>query len=74
MYTNASAVPVNNPPNDFAGFNLGNTEWNTFMQAGENDGLGPTLSAGDTMDPYAGFDIPFWLGQDQYWDIINERN
>jgi hypothetical protein len=74
MYTNASAVPVNNPPNDFAGFNLGTTEWNTFMQASENDGLGPTLSAGDTMDPYAGFDIPFWLGQDQYWDIINERN
>jgi hypothetical protein len=74
MYASASAAPVSNPSNDFAGFNLGNTEWNTFMEAGGNDGLGPTLSAGDTMDPYAGFDIPFWLGQDQYWDMVNERN
>jgi hypothetical protein len=74
LYANASAATVNNPQSDFTGFDLGNTEWNTFMQAGGNDGLGPTLYAGDTVDPYAGFDIPFWLGQDQYWDMINERN
>ena len=43
------------------------------MQGGGNGGLGSALCAGDAMDPYAGFDIPFWLGQDQYWDMVNER-
>jgi hypothetical protein len=74
MYVNASAIPTNDPASDFTGFDLGSTEWNNFMQASGNGGLGPTLYAGDTMDPYTGFDIPFWLGQDQYWDMINERN
>jgi hypothetical protein len=30
------------------------------------------LSSNDNEDPFAGFDIPFWLGQDQYAGMINE--
>ena len=26
----------------------------------------------DGLDPFAGFDIPFWLGQDQYSGMVNE--
>lgn len=75
-YANTSSVPPLNPANDFTGFDLGNTEWDVFMQASGNAGLDPTLYTGDamSMDPCAGFDIPFWLGQDQYWGMMNERN
>jgi hypothetical protein len=30
------------------------------------------FSGNDNQDPFAGFDIPFWLGQDQYAGMINE--
>ncbi|OAG11281.1 uncharacterized protein CC84DRAFT_1079410 [Paraphaeosphaeria sporulosa] len=30
------------------------------------------FSSNDDHDPFAGFDIPFWLGQDQYAGMINE--
>lgn len=30
------------------------------------------FSSNDSQDPFAGFDIPFWLGQDQYAGMINE--
>ncbi|KAL5442322.1 hypothetical protein PMIN05_004080 [Paraphaeosphaeria minitans] len=30
------------------------------------------FSSNDNHDPFAGFDIPFWLGQDQYAGMINE--
>jgi hypothetical protein len=24
----------------------------------------------DVIDPFSGFDIPFWFEQDQYWDVF----
>lgn len=38
--------------------------------------LGPDqlfqFSSNDDHDPFSGFDIPFWLGQDQYSGMVNE--
>ena len=30
------------------------------------------FSSNDEQDPFSGFDIPFWLGQDQYSGMVNE--
>ncbi|KAF3006458.1 hypothetical protein E8E13_003116 [Curvularia kusanoi] len=67
-----SEVPLGNTNTPV--FNFGNPEWSDFLQANEtldsNAQLPPQL---DNMDPYVGFDIPFWLGQDQYWDMLHDR-
>jgi hypothetical protein len=31
-----------------------------------------SFSAESGVDPFAGFDIPFWLGQDEYAGLVNE--
>jgi hypothetical protein len=72
-YASASAAAIN-PTADFTGLDFGSTGWDAFMHASGNAGLDPTLFAGDDVDPCVGFDIPFWLGQDQYWDMLNERS
>ena len=28
----------------------------------------------DALDPFSGFDIPFWFEQDQHWDIFQDFN
>lgn len=68
----ASDVPyqnINTPVFDF-----GNPEWNDLFQASETLDPSISLPQGDGMDPYIGFDIPFWLGQDQYQDMLQDRN
>lgn len=55
-------------------FDFGNSEWNEFLHASETLDPSIPLSQGDGMDPYIGFDIPFWLGQDQYQDMLHDRS
>lgn len=55
-------------------FNFSNSEWSDFVQANETLDSDATLPQVDGLDPYVGFDIPFWLGQDQYWDMLHDRN
>jgi hypothetical protein len=26
----------------------------------------------DALDPFSGFDIPFWFEQDQYWNVFQD--
>jgi len=55
-------------------FDFGSSEWSDFIQANEGLDSSVPLPQVDGMDPYIGFDIPFWLGQDQYWDMLHDRN
>lgn len=55
-------------------FDFGNPEWSDFIQANETLNSSAPLPQASSMDPYIGFDIPFWLGQDQYWDMLHDRN
>lgn len=67
----SSAIPyesTNTPVFDF-----GSSEWSDFIQANETLDASAPLPQEGSMDPYIGFDIPFWLGQDQYWDILHDR-
>lgn len=55
-------------------FDFGSSEWSDFLQANDTLDASASLPQVDDMDPYIGFDIPFWLGQDQYWDMLHDRN
>ena len=68
----ASAMPhqdINTPVFDF-----GNSEWTDFMQASDTFDSSIPLPQADSMDPYIGFDIPFWIGQDQYQDMLQDHS
>ena len=41
--------------------------WDAFMGAGD-PGFG-TLGDPNSLDPFSGFDIPFWFEQNQHWDF-----
>lgn len=55
-------------------FDFGSSEWSDILQANDDLDTDASLPQGGGMDPYIGFDIPFWLGQDQYWDMLHDRN
>lgn len=55
-------------------FDFGNSEWTDVMQASDAFDSSIALQQADSVDPYIGFDIPFWLGQDQYQEMLQDRN
>lgn len=67
----ASALPHQNISTPV--FDFGNPQWTDFMQASDTFDSSIPLPQTDSMDPYIGFDIPFWLGQDQYQDMLHDR-
>lgn len=71
-FDNAPSIAMNNINTPI--FDFGDSEWSDYLQANELFDANAPLSQLDAVDPYIGFDIPFWLGQDQYWDILHERN
>jgi hypothetical protein len=68
----ASAMPYQNINTPL--FDFGNSEWTDFMQANDAFDSSISLPHKDSVDPYIGFDIPFWLGQDQYQNMLQDRN
>jgi hypothetical protein len=55
-------------------FDSGSAAFSDFMQGGQ--GLGQSSDPGNplNLDPFSGFDIPFWFEQDQYWDILQNSD
>jgi hypothetical protein len=70
--TRPSEMPCNNTNAPL--FDFGSSEWSDFIQANETLDTSAMLPQVDSTDPYIGFDIPFWLGQDQYWDMLHDKN
>ena len=53
--------------------NDGDSQWNEFMHdTGATFDQSMAIAGGEGLDPFSGFDIPFWLGQDQYWGMVND--
>lgn len=48
-------------------FGIDDSYWNTYM-AMEGTG-GMAFSSPNGLDPFSGFDIPFWFDQEQHWDF-----
>ncbi|KAH6529959.1 hypothetical protein HBI07_172370 [Parastagonospora nodorum] len=47
--------------------------FSTFLNSHlESQGDGPGYL--DALDPFSGFDIPFWFEQDQHWDVFQDYN
>lgn len=72
LFNNGLSIPYNNMNTPV--FDFGSSEWSDFIQANENLDTSTTLLQADGIDQYIGFDIPFWLGQDQSWDMMHDRN
>ena len=63
-------TPLNSNTINAPVFDFRTSEWSDFLQS--NHPLTPNAQL-DSIDPYIGFDIPFWLGQDQYFDMLHDR-
>ncbi|EUC43243.1 hypothetical protein COCMIDRAFT_38777 [Bipolaris oryzae ATCC 44560] len=48
-------------------FGMDDNYWNTYMTMEETGGM--TFSNLNGLDPFSGFDIPFWFDQEQHWDF-----
>lgn len=48
-------------------FGIDDSYWNTYMTMEETGGM--AFSNPNGLDPFSGFDIPFWFDQEQHWDF-----
>jgi fermentation-respiration switch protein FrsA (DUF1100 family) len=49
-----------------------NTQLNEILGGGLPAGQSSDQGAFDALDPFSGFDIPFWFEQDQNWNIFQD--
>lgn len=49
---------------------LGGNDWNTFMNATTSIGPDNMLGEQNALDPFSGFDIPFWFEQEQSFNMF----
>ncbi|KAF2185481.1 hypothetical protein K469DRAFT_687825 [Zopfia rhizophila CBS 207.26] len=47
-------------------------QWNDFAQGQSGFDMALAIPNDEGSDPFYGFDIPFWIGQDQYSGMVNE--
>ena len=59
--------PVHGSGGDATVLGFGDSCWDSFVGTGEAGNVAMGDPAG--LDPFSGFDIPFWFDQDQYWDF-----
>ncbi|KAF2830534.1 hypothetical protein CC86DRAFT_162661 [Ophiobolus disseminans] len=50
------------------------TAFNSVLQGDQPFHQGFGTGNVDALDPFSGFDIPFWFEQDQHWDVFQDFN
>ncbi|KAG9187412.1 hypothetical protein G6011_05283 [Alternaria panax] len=58
---------TSNPTMGTTGLGENDSYWDVFLGAEGADASSLEYSSG--LDPFSGFDIPFWFDQDQHWDF-----
>jgi hypothetical protein len=53
-----------------ATFDMDFASFSNTMQAQQINSQDNGFRYADMLDPFSGYDIPFWFEQDQYWDIF----
>jgi hypothetical protein len=53
-------------------FDNDSTVFSNFMHGRQDLNQSGDSGNLDILDPFSGFDIPFWFEQDQYWDIFQD--
>jgi hypothetical protein len=61
------STATSNPAQDSTGLGESDSYWNVFLGAEGADASSLEYSSG--LDPFSGFDIPFWFDQGQHWDF-----
>ncbi|KAJ4371457.1 hypothetical protein N0V83_004674 [Neocucurbitaria cava] len=60
----------NNLQHDPVLFDLGNYDWNYPTNVSGSVGQNGVFGEDHSLDPFSGFDIPFWFEQEQHWDML----
>jgi hypothetical protein len=64
----ADSTAANNLGHDASDISAQENSWDVFMGADAAEyGVPGDINS---LDPFSGFDIPFWFEQDQHWDIL----
>ncbi|KAL1801419.1 hypothetical protein ACET3X_001761 [Alternaria dauci] len=61
------STATSDPAQDATGLSENDSYWNVFLGAEGADASSLEYSSG--LDPFSGFDIPFWFDQEQHWDF-----
>jgi hypothetical protein len=64
----ADSTVANNLGYDASAISAQRNSWDVFMGANAAEYGIPGDS--NSLDPFSGFDIPFWFEQDQHWDVL----
>jgi hypothetical protein len=77
LETNEPLLPAGQVPQELQSpllhtttFDDGSATFSEFMQGGQAFSQSSDIGNLYNLDPFSGFDIPFWFEQDQYWDIL----
>jgi len=62
------------PRHRSATFDDDDTTFDSILQGDHTFDQGFGSGNLDALDPFSGFDIPFWFEQDQHWDIFQDFN
>jgi len=73
-FTNSEGISNDFGASGASGTDSGLQQWNEFIQSNHHINEIMPLTTDVNADPFAGFDIPFWLGQDEYSGMVNEWN
>jgi hypothetical protein len=67
---NIGRLPANNIDYNPMNFTFPNEDWSDFI-ASNGPFVQDAISAEqNSLDPFFGFDIPFWFEEEQYWDML----
>jgi hypothetical protein len=61
---------TNNFESDLSNLHTSNQEWDYFTASNQPFSHAAMLGGHGNLDPFSGFDIPFWFEQDQHWDML----
>jgi hypothetical protein len=64
--TQMQSASANQPRQQDGSYGYDSTTFSNVMQTQQDNNQGYL----DILDPFNGFDIPFWFEQDQHWDVF----
>lgn len=69
---NSHPEPSAPPDYHFNALGSDSTAFNSILPGNHTFNQNVDAASFNTLDPFSGFDIPFWFEQDQHWDIFQD--
>jgi hypothetical protein len=67
---NSDRLPASNLDYNPSQFTFPNEDWNDFIVSNGPYGQDAMFGEHNSLDPFSGFDIPFWFEEEQHWDML----